>query len=462
MEFSNDLPDSTDWIPTSLPAFSPLEAALRCEVCKEFYNNPVITPCSHTFCSLCIRRCIAVDGKCPACKSACQTDKLAMNIVVREVVGRWADARPAALELARRDREEKAEGGTKRKREEAGFEEDEPARQTRPRSTRSGRSGRSAASQRANEDVVVLDSEDEDDEYVPDGFAKCPICHTSMKAVLVYDHVPNCSGERTRGRFAARNPAPFPNALQSRPKEPPPPAARLSGLNYAMLTETALRKKLKELGIPSSGSKALLVRRHQEWINIFNSNCDAADNVRKTKRELLRELDEWERTQGANVSAKDSQFMKKDFDGNGHAMAHKSQFDDLITQARAKAKQKAQTETDGDGTDTRDPQDTVPPQPQPQSQPQPKPQPQSQPYADNEAALSSIRRKVDEANETESVFPPLSQGTSDANLLAAQISQTPPEPTGLQNQFGSPTRKMPMFAVPTEPVVDVENSTTVQ
>ena len=89
MDSSFDLPDSTDWIKTSLPAFEPLEAALRCEVCKEFYNNPVITPCNHTFCSICIRRCITSDGKCPSCKTGCSSDKLAPNIAVREVVMRF-------------------------------------------------------------------------------------------------------------------------------------------------------------------------------------------------------------------------------------------------------------------------------------------------------------------------------------------------------------------------------------
>src|SRR5215469_15342374 len=51
------LPDPTDWLNTSLPSFATLESALRCQVCKDFYDTPMITSCSHTFCSLCIRRC---------------------------------------------------------------------------------------------------------------------------------------------------------------------------------------------------------------------------------------------------------------------------------------------------------------------------------------------------------------------------------------------------------------------
>jgi E3 ubiquitin-protein ligase RAD18 len=61
-----------------------------------------------------------------------------------------------------------------------------------------------------------------------------------------------------------------------------------------MLKEGALRKRLQEIGIPNWGSKELMRRRHLEWLNIYNSNCDADDTVRKNKRQLLKELEEWE------------------------------------------------------------------------------------------------------------------------------------------------------------------------
>jgi E3 ubiquitin-protein ligase RAD18 len=103
-----------------------------------------------------------------------------------------------------------------------------------------------------------------------------------------------------------------------------------------MLREGALRKKLQEIGIPNWGNKDLMKRRHIEWLNIHNSNCDADDSVRKSKRLLLQELDEWENTQGGKAHSKDDRIMRKDFDGNGHARSHKSDFDDLIARARQK------------------------------------------------------------------------------------------------------------------------------
>ena len=99
---------------------------------------------------------------------------------------------------------------------------------------------------------------------------------------------------------------------------------RLPGINYALLTEAKLRKKLQELGINASGKKDLMIRRHTEWLHLWNSNCDASDDRRKTKSELKRELDTWERTQGGLANASVAPVMKKDFDGKGHASTHKS------------------------------------------------------------------------------------------------------------------------------------------
>ena len=197
MEASFELPDSTDWLSTSLPLFEPLEAALRCEICKEFYNNPVITTCAHTFCSLCIRRCIASDGKCPACKASCQADKLQPNIAVRDITTRFQEARPKALELARAKDKDDGEtqtlvNGRKRKRQVT-EDDGEGRRTTRSRQTRSSKRLEEEASTKDDPPVVIPDSEeDQEDEYIPDGMVPCPICKKPMKEEAVFNHIPVC------------------------------------------------------------------------------------------------------------------------------------------------------------------------------------------------------------------------------------------------------------------------------
>jgi E3 ubiquitin-protein ligase RAD18 len=96
-----EVPDSTDWLNTPLAGLMPVEAALRCHVCKDFYTSPMLTQCSHTFCSLCIRRCLSTDGKCPLCRVPNQESKLQGNWALREVVEAFVRARSALLEVAR-------------------------------------------------------------------------------------------------------------------------------------------------------------------------------------------------------------------------------------------------------------------------------------------------------------------------------------------------------------------------
>lgn len=96
-----DVPDSTDWLGTPLAGLMPVEQAFRCHVCKDFYNSPMITSCNHTFCSLCIRRCLSVDGRCPLCRASDQESKLRGNWALREAVDAFVKSRDALLRFAR-------------------------------------------------------------------------------------------------------------------------------------------------------------------------------------------------------------------------------------------------------------------------------------------------------------------------------------------------------------------------
>ena len=151
-----DLHDSTDWLTTPLPSMAVVDAALRCQVCKDLYTTPMITSCSHTFCSLCIRRSLTHDGKCPMCRANDQEMKLRQNWAVGELVEAFKKARPEIFQFATRPvpRYE----SPKRKPEELGDLTSPVHKRTR--------SGRRIHSQSL---AVVLDSSDMDNEDLVPG-----------------------------------------------------------------------------------------------------------------------------------------------------------------------------------------------------------------------------------------------------------------------------------------------------
>ena len=165
MDSVEDIPDSSDWLNTPVAPLSAVESALRCEVCKDFYKDPVITSCSHTFCALCIRRCLSANGKCPLCWTADEERRLRKNPVVGDLVKAFQTARPEILRLGRhavefKNQSAQPESGRKRKRSNTHVEDETvTGRVTRSRGRKSPR----IESSQTPEQEISVDEEDIED-----------------------------------------------------------------------------------------------------------------------------------------------------------------------------------------------------------------------------------------------------------------------------------------------------------
>ncbi|KAL8666344.1 MAG: hypothetical protein Q9202_001615 [Teloschistes flavicans] len=304
----------------------------------------MITSCSHTFCSLCIRRCLTNDGKCPVCRSNDQELRLRRNWTVQEIVDAFQIARPSLSLLASKDIDgtKKKKTAGKRKVEDTDFEDD--AHEYHAIS--SARKTRSQRRQSLDRTQKPASTPSEDSSTPPlaaspnnDGLAACPICSIRMKEEAVFLHLDthNEVDEAKKMDSSRRRRSPSIDIIrESRAKVKPP--ERLPQLNYSLLKDNALRKKLSELGIPCTGSRTLLTRRHAEWVNIVNANADSSRP--KTKREMLRELDIWDRSTGRSIASSSNDqgahgsVMNKQFDGTAWSLNHSSDFQDLISKAR--------------------------------------------------------------------------------------------------------------------------------
>ncbi|KAI1373275.1 DNA repair protein rad18 [Hypoxylon crocopeplum] len=344
LEPFDDVADSTDWLPTPLPGLAAVEASLRCQVCKDFYKTPMLTSCNHTFCSICIRRALSNDGKCPLCRTSEQEMKLRSNWSMEEVVVAFTKSRSDVLLFARRSQDAVTEPA-KRKLEEAEVSDSssQPSGK-RLRSTRLSKSrSMEATSEMARLEVDIPDQDPTDFEP-DDGRVACPICWQRMRPEQVDRHLDtSCPTENQPQQSPSKRtsrstsiPIAFPTA--SPKKQPPRNLERLPAVNYSMLKEPQLRKKMAELGLSAGGGRKMVEKRHKEWTTIWNANCDSLHPRRKT--ELLHDLDVWERTLGARAptSSKSlslgAQIKDKDFDGAAWAAKHNISFKDLIASAQ--------------------------------------------------------------------------------------------------------------------------------
>lgn len=287
--------------------------------------------------------------------------------------------RDGLLDFARRSEVEAADQSPRpKKRRKINMSEQRGGIEADKRNTRS-QSRREAvhASQESIQKHVVADSDGEagseyDDEVdtiaqaaltkvskqLPDdGLVACPGCGKRMKEEVVFTHLDHCAsmggdGENIpAGTNGTHKPQPQPQRQRSTPSiaythpDSSKPRDRLPTLAYSMFSDTTLRKKLKELGISPTGPKLLLQKRHTEWVNLWNANCDSRNPM--AKRELLRELDVWERTQGRQIlngmnvgpasnGGQGMGVMAKDFDGEAWMKENKNDFEDLVKRAREK------------------------------------------------------------------------------------------------------------------------------
>ncbi|CAK6977101.1 tripartite motif containing 35-28 [Scomber scombrus] len=69
-----DMPDET----------LPLRQDLTCPVCQGIFQDPVLLPCSHSFCRECWQKSCAVNKKCPVCRKEFKEDQAIANRALKD------------------------------------------------------------------------------------------------------------------------------------------------------------------------------------------------------------------------------------------------------------------------------------------------------------------------------------------------------------------------------------------
>ncbi|KAJ2545861.1 E3 ubiquitin-protein ligase rad18 [Coemansia sp. RSA 1853] len=379
--------DPTDW-PAEFEHLRQLDQQLQCPICKEYFTTAMVaTTCGHTFCSLCVRRCLNQETICPSCRAPLTESELHPNRLVDNLLRTFRAGRQQILDaLTAKPLELAPVVSEQCKRCQRTMVEDVDEQRKRRRvCTRSmgildSKEPSSEVTATCDIDLSMSDVEgiaasdfdlavkdcdlasiEDDSDFEPESSCRapqvpkrssiskvpCPNCKQSVRQSQINWHLDQClAGKPTNSALfmqgkpietsrepTSSNPA-FGITSLKMPLQAKFTLPRPTKLAYSLLSESKLRRTLKDLGIPAKGDKHQMQARHIEWVNMYMANADSETPI--SHKVLLRRLAAWEDTFGRPVEPAKTSTAPDTADE--HAAKYADSYADLVAQARANRK----------------------------------------------------------------------------------------------------------------------------
>ncbi|XP_066594586.1 E3 ubiquitin-protein ligase RAD18-like isoform X2 [Prorops nasuta] len=281
-----------------------IEDLLTCSICYEFFETSVITPCSHNYCSLCIRRYLHYKTQCPACFEDLFEKDLRINKTLNEILLSYNIVKPKLQKVLLEQKAQAVQNKNFNSTPKSSLSnkvqldldisvasnyEDTNI------SSDSAISCKSLPPVSSVEDVqrtfdspstssglkvhsfFTPKSKKNDQKIMEKKFVSCPVCKVDVAETHINKHLDDCL-KRESGEFKP--------AKKIEKRKP------LPKLVVSLMKDPELRKKLKELGLSSLGDRKTLEMRLQRYIVLFNSECDK-DNPRPVS-ELIKSCEDEE------------------------------------------------------------------------------------------------------------------------------------------------------------------------
>ncbi|XP_022791441.1 E3 ubiquitin-protein ligase RAD18-like isoform X2 [Stylophora pistillata] len=447
----------SDW-PESLLEMRTIDNLLRCSICYEFFDVALIIPeCSHNYCSLCIRRSLSYDPKCPTCSLKVTPLSLKNNRVLDELVKSFIKVRTKLLELTtstvqvtsvqsvdKKGGEPKnkkiintSQTNTKRRKAQsssqnsATFSSPNTKRQKLDTENEQGfipvkvaeNDEEENSSRESTPEVVVIEMEKQVQEPLPSEpqpvvisehrpdegqpsqpqdpeLAECPVCGDMIQHRKINSHLDACLNrtEKKSSLRTSRKESSKPSTSKSSKCKSPvdeefqdsstsssnelgsstteqevssiPTSSNvtikgsnalirliqkrkpLPKLVYNVMSDKELLRRLKEWNLSTKGNRSTLIKRHQEFVMLYNSQCDSERPM--TAAQIVREVEKNELTkerEAASVAEASTShsihFTKNQSEGEmdeirqEYLNQHKNEFDKLIADVQKRKKGKS-------------------------------------------------------------------------------------------------------------------------
>nr|XP_020829451.1 E3 ubiquitin-protein ligase RAD18 isoform X3 [Phascolarctos cinereus] len=324
-------PDEDRW-PSRLVEMKAVDDLLRCGICFDYFNIAMIIPqCSHNYCSLCIRKFLSYKTQCPTCCVTVTEPELKNNRVLDELVKSFSSARQEnrmmdsylvkeihssikTPEKPKRVKEGKVNPIGKKLCSSAEIKG--ASSESREAQRSSSVDGPEKPSTSALKEVTKVE---------------CPVCSVSIPEAYINKHLDSCLSREDK-KESLRSSI---NKRKTMPK-----------IVYNLLSDRDLRKKLKEYGLSSQGNKQQLIRRHQEFVHMYNAQCDSLHP--KSVAEIVKEVENMEKTRvrlesntlNENVMVFTKNQTEKEIDDihSKYRKEHQNEFKLLVDEAKNRYK----------------------------------------------------------------------------------------------------------------------------
>ncbi|XP_007944037.1 E3 ubiquitin-protein ligase RAD18 [Orycteropus afer afer] len=349
--------------PPGLAVMKTIDDLLRCGICFEYFNIAMMIPqCSHNYCSLCIRKFLSYKTQCPTCCVTVTEPDLKNNRVLDELVKSLNIARnhlsqfalespptsPASssaknfafkahasvasrhsLKLERKLMDnfltQEIGGSTSEllmKENQSKFSHQKEASISTQnkkipsvKNTAPGPSGVNFPGKPSTSTAKQVAKVD------------CPVCGINISENYINKHLDCCLTHEEKKeslRSSAYKRKPMPKMV------------------YNLLSDRDLRKRLKQHGLSTQGNKQQLIKRHQEFVHMYNAQCDSLHP--KSAAEIVKEIENLEKTRlrlEANqlnetimVFTKDQTEKEIDEIHSTYRKKHQNEFQLLVDQAK--------------------------------------------------------------------------------------------------------------------------------
>ncbi|XP_045241788.2 E3 ubiquitin-protein ligase RAD18 isoform X3 [Macaca fascicularis] len=301
--------------PPGLAVMKTIDDLLRCGICFEYFNIAMIIPqCSHNYCSLCIRKFLSYKTQCPTCCVTVTEPDLKNNRILDELVKSLNFARNHLLQLALESPPKSPASSSSKTlavkvctpvasrqslkqgsrlmdnfliREMSGSTSELLIKENKSKFTPQKEASPAAKTKetRSVEEMAPDPSEVKRPETPSTSTLKhitkvdCPVCGVNIPESHINKHLDGCLSREEKKeslRSSVHKRKPLPKTV------------------YNLLSDRDLKKKLKEHGLSIQGNKQQLIKRHQEFVHMYNAQCDALHP--KSAAEIVQEIENMEKT----------------------------------------------------------------------------------------------------------------------------------------------------------------------